>query len=60
LLSEIGVFFCLSSSIVFSLTLIEKKEREESNLQVSYHEIEGGNPSLNEYTETDLFRNESL
>ena len=31
LLSEIGIFFCLSSSVVFSLTLIEKKEKEEKS-----------------------------
>jgi len=47
LLSEIGIFFCLSSSVVFSLTLIEKKEKEEKTYELSYRQIEAHNASLN-------------
>jgi hypothetical protein len=35
--SEVGIFFCLSASILFSCTLIEKSETDEH--PVPYHQI---------------------
>lgn len=34
--SEVGIFFCLSASVVFSCTLIEKSEHEEQQPPVVY------------------------